>query len=89
MFDVSYHKSFVFLAITISNVLSVVSCLYVSYKLMNFELDENQACLIVHVLIRAGIACLGVDTEQPLFWVMLSTSGPGPPSDGGGHQAFQ
>ena len=91
MFSVSYHKSFIFLVITIGNTLSVVSRLYVSYKLISFELDENQACLI-NVVIGAGIACLGVDTrgaQEPLFWMMLSTSGPGPPSNGGGLQAFR
>lgn len=78
--------------ITIGNALSVVSRLYISYKLINFELDENQACLVVNVLIGAGIACLGVDTggaQEPLFWMMLSTSGPGRPSNGGGLQVFR
>ena len=90
MFDVSYHKSFIFLAITIGNTLSVVSRLYVSYKLINFELEETGACVIVNVLIRAGLACLGVDNgaQELLFQVMLSTSGPGPPSDSGGLRCF-
>lgn len=39
MFNVSYHRSFIFLVITISNMLSVVPPLYVSYKLINFEPD--------------------------------------------------
>lgn len=81
-----------FLAITIGNVLSVVSCLYVSYKLINFELDESQACLVVHVRIGAGRPCPVVGTggaQELLFWMMLSTSGPGPPSNGGVLPAFR
>lgn len=78
MFDVSYHKSFLFLVITISNALSVVSRLYFSYKLINFELDENSACFIVHDLIRTGIASPGLDTSgawELQLWVMLSSPG--------------
>lgn len=67
MFDMSYHQSFIFLAIAICSALSVGSHLYVSYKLINFELDENQVCFLVNVLIGAGIACLGVGNGGACF----------------------
>lgn len=73
MFDVSYRRSFIFLVITISNVLSVVSRLYISYKLINFELDGNQACLVVNVLIRLGRARLGAGDHAAPRWVRLSS----------------
>ena len=91
MFNMSYHKSFIFSVITIGSALSVVSRLYISYKLINFELDEKQACLIVNVLIGAGAACLGLGAggaQEPLFWVMLSTSGHGPPVGGAASPAL-
>lgn len=78
MFDVSYRRSFIFLVITISNVLSVVSRLYISYKLINFELDGNQACLVVNVLIRLGRARLGAGDHAAPRWVRLSPSAPAP-----------
>lgn len=67
MFNVSYHQSFIFLVITICSTLSMCSRLYVSYKLINFELDENQVCFLVNVLIGAGIACLEVDNGRARF----------------------
>lgn len=51
MFDVSYHRSFIFLVITISNALSVFPRLCVFYKLINFEPDGNQLGLVLNVLI--------------------------------------
>ena len=63
MFDVSYHKSFIFLLITIDSALSVVSRLYISCKLINFELGENP------VRLRSGSGLEeragGLVAEQP------------------------
>lgn len=78
MFDVSYRRSFIFPVITISNALSVVSRLYISYKQINFELDGNQACLLVNVLIRLGRARLGAGDHAAPRWVRLSPSAPAP-----------
>lgn len=61
MFNVSYHESFISLLITISRALSLLSRPYISYKLINFELDENQVCHVGNVWGRAGIACPQAD----------------------------
>lgn len=44
MFNVSHHKDFPSLLITITITLSGLPGPYISYKLINFELDENQVC---------------------------------------------
>lgn len=63
MLDVSHHKGFLSLLITISCTLSLLPHPYISYKLINFELDENQVCHVGDVWHGAGIACLGADNR--------------------------